>query len=68
MANIAVGNGQAEAQEVCGYGPIWLKREGPWVLVQVECDGEWITVIKEHIDGNFSHCVEPQGIVEALEL
>ena len=57
---------QEHAQKATGYGPIWLRREGDYVIVEVEHAGEWIEVIREHIDGNFSHCVEPIGIQEAI--
>lgn len=50
----------------CGYGSIHLERTGNHVIVQVESQGKWITVIKEHLDGNFSHTVHPIGILEEI--
>lgn len=41
---------------------IWLQREGDDAVVMVERDGRWIEVIREHVDGPFSHIVEPSGI------
>ena len=57
---------QEAAQHATGYGPIWLRREGDYAIVEVEFDGEWVEVIREHIDGNFSHCVHPVGIQEQM--
>jgi hypothetical protein len=39
--------------------PIWLRREGNYVVVLIEVDGEWREIIREHdADGTtpFSHC------------
>ena len=58
---------QRDAALLTGYGPIWLRREGEHVIVEVSLKGEWVPVIKEHIDGNFSHCVEPIGIDEEFQ-
>ena len=41
---------------------VWLVRLGDQAIVRVEIDGRWIDVIEEHIDGSFSHIVEPAGI------
>jgi len=41
---------------------IWLRREGDHAVVLAEVDGEWVEVIREHVDGPFSHIVEPNGI------
>jgi hypothetical protein len=65
---------QKRAQQQIGYGPIWLRRDGDAVIVEVEVpaadpSGEprWVEVIREHIGGCFSHCVEPLGILEQIE-
>lgn len=42
-------------------GAIWLRREGKDVVVLIERDGQWIEVIREFIDCNFSHIVERPG-------
>ena len=55
-----------QAQQITGYGPIWLRRVGHYVIVEVKIDGAWVEVIREHLDGNFSHCVHPIGILERL--
>lgn len=58
---------QREAAKATGYKAIWLRREGDHVVVLVEDSiGEWVEVIREHFDGNFSHIVEPRGIEECL--
>ena len=41
---------------------VWLRREVEHAVVLVERDGRWIEIIREHIDGPFSHIVEPAGI------
>ena len=55
---------QRIAQLLTGYGPIWLKREGDFAIVLVQKgDGkEWVEIIREHVDSNFSHIIEPIGI------
>jgi hypothetical protein len=67
LSNIARGKNQAEAQKHCGYGPITLRREGEFAIVEVECEGEQYEVIREYLDSNFCHTVEPLGILEVLE-
>lgn len=57
---------QDEAQRAIGYGPIWLRRVGDYVIVEVEFDGEWVEVIREQLDGNFSHCIYPIGIQDRM--
>lgn len=44
---------------------IHLVRIGDHVFVKAEIDGRWVTVIKEHVDGAFSHIVEEGGMVKA---
>lgn len=58
---------QDEAQQQTGYGPILLRREGNYAIVEVEIDHKWIEVIRESIDSNFSHCVHPLGILEEVK-
>jgi hypothetical protein len=41
---------------------IHLLRIGDSVIVRVEIDGKWVEVIREQVDGLFSHIVEPSGI------
>jgi hypothetical protein len=65
--NIAQGKGQAEAQSRCGYGPITVRREGGNLVVEVEYKGEAHEVIRESLDSNFCHTVEPLGILGVLE-
>jgi len=45
---------------------IWLVREGDHAVVKVWMpDGTYREVIREHIDGPFSHCVHAGGIAKA---
>lgn len=46
---------------------VHLKRIGDYAIVAVEVDGQWVDVIKEFHDGNFSHIVEPNGIRRCME-
>ncbi len=42
---------------------VWLRREGDYAVVEVWMpDGSYREIIREHIDGNFSHCVHAGGI------
>lgn len=41
---------------------VMLRRVGDHAVVEVEIDGRWVEVIREALDGNFSHIVEPRGI------
>lgn len=45
---------------------IWLRREGDYavVLVETKIDGvsTWVEVMREHIEGAFSHIIEPSGV------
>jgi hypothetical protein len=45
---------------------VHLKRIGDYAYVAVEIDGEWVDVIRERLDSNFSHIVEPGGMLKAL--
>lgn len=45
---------------------IWLLREGDYAVVKVWMpDGSYKEVIREHLDGPFSHCVHAGGIAKA---
>jgi hypothetical protein len=44
---------------------IHLVAEGGDAVVRVEIDGRWVEVIREGLDGPFSHIVEPGGIEQA---
>jgi hypothetical protein len=48
---------------------IWLRKIGDTVQVLAESKGTngkfWFLVIEEQVDGNFSHIVEPTGILNA---
>jgi PP-loop superfamily ATP-utilizing enzyme len=54
---------QDRAKRRTGYGAIALRRHGDYAVVEVEGPyGVWVEVIREHIEDNFSHIVEPRGI------
>ena len=55
-----------ETQRRIGYGHIILVREGDDAVVKIERGGKQIEVIREGLDGNFSHCVSPIGIESAI--
>ena len=57
---------QRAAAKIVGYGPIMLRREGDYAIVEIEFNGKWREVIREFVDSNFSHIVEPLGIQEAI--
>lgn len=48
------------------YPALWLIREGDYIYVRMEINKEWITLIREHYDGPFSHIIESLGIKEKL--
>lgn len=58
---------QKAAQKKTGYGAIHLNRSGNHVTVSVEIEGKWFVVIREAWDSNFSHIVEPVGILDATK-
>ena len=45
-----------------GIEGLWLIRLGTDAVVRVEIDGTWMEVVRESLDGEFSHIVEPNGI------
>lgn len=45
---------------------IWIRRRGGKVQLLAEVEGEWRLLAEEPYDDNFSHIVEPGGIVNAL--
>ena len=49
-------------QEPITVSGIQLVRIGDYAIVNVEVDGKWVEVIREHVEGSFSHIVEPSGI------
>lgn len=57
---------QKLAARLTGYGAIALRRSGDYAIVEVERDGQWVEVIREHVESNFSHIVEPLGIEGCL--
>ena len=57
----------AKAVEKTGYGDILLVREGDYAIVKVMSGETWVEVMREALDGYFSHCVTSIGIDEAIE-
>ena len=46
-------------QEPITVSGIQLVRIGDYAVVNVELNGKWVEVIREHVEGSFSHIVEP---------
>ena len=46
---------------------IHLVRIGDYVYVKAEIEGRWVTVIREHADGSFSHIVEEGGMQKIVD-
>lgn len=58
---------QRQAQLLTGYGAIALRRVDNDAVVEIETiPGHWITIIRESLDSNFSHIIEPIGIEEEM--
>ena len=45
-----------------GYGSIALRREGEYVVVEIERNGTWYPVIRELVSGDFSSTIRPMDI------
>ena len=44
---------------------VWLRAEGEYAVVLVErSDGKWYEVIREKMDGPFSHICEASGLIK----
>ena len=56
----------AKAQEMTGYGDIQLVREGDYAVVKIEHNGQFVEVMRERLDGQFSHFVTPIGILDEV--
>lgn len=54
--------------KICITG-VWLRRIGNKAQVLLESEGEygkrWFLVVEEGLDGQFSHIVEPAGILNS---
>jgi len=46
---------------------IQLVSIGDYALVKAEIEGRWVTLIKEHVDGAFSHIIEADGIQRIID-
>jgi hypothetical protein len=46
---------------------IHLIRKGNDTVVLIEQNGNWVEVIREPFDGNFSHIIEKSGIEKAIK-
>lgn len=53
-------------QKPISISAIHLKRIGDYAYISVQINGEWVNVIRERYDSNFSHIVEPGGMLKAL--
>lgn len=47
---------------------IWLRREGDYAVVLAEdSQGKTVELIREHVDGPFSHNISEHGIASRFE-
>ena len=51
--------------QTIGIDGVWLHRSGEYAEVLIERHGRWVCIVRERCDGNFSHIVEPAGIITA---
>ena len=62
---------QQEAALLTGYGPIHLRRLGDFAIVEVYHESTnftgWVEVIREPLDAQFGHIVEPLGIESSIQ-
>lgn len=58
---------QKLAQLQYGYGAITLRREAEQTIVEIEFNGKIYTIIKEELDSNFCHTVEPLEIASVIK-
>lgn len=49
------------------YNALHLRAEGEFVLLEMEINKEWVTLIKERLDSPFSHIIEGLGIENAIK-
>ena len=51
-----------------GYRGVWLMRQGDQAIVLVEtAEREWVEIIREQLDGQFSHAITSLGIECAID-
>jgi hypothetical protein len=62
MAAQLARTNQRRVRDAISISGIFLRREGEHAVVEVEVDGRWVEICREHMDGSFSHIVEPVGI------
>lgn len=55
-------------KKIINISAIKLERCGNYTDVLIEIDGEFVRVIRELYDNNFSHIVEASGIEEAIKI
>jgi hypothetical protein len=53
-----------ENRNVEKTGAIKLRAENGYAIVEMEADGRWVELIREHMSGPFHHIIEPSGIRE----
>lgn len=70
LADVAISFARDEVKmkNTVPISGVHLVKIGEYVIVNVEIDGKWIEVIKEHESGSFSHICEPAGIRRRQEL
>lgn len=48
------------------FNALHLRRRDPHVILEIEIDGKWHEIIRERLDSNFGHIIEPSGIAAAI--
>jgi hypothetical protein len=56
----------AETEKRIGWRDIGLVRDGDYAVVMIEHEGRRIEIIRELLDGNFSHWISALGIEDAI--
>lgn len=57
-----------QAALLTGYGEMWLRRDGKYVVFSVRhpFTQEWVELIREFHDDNFDHAISPLGVEQEM--
>jgi hypothetical protein len=66
MMKIAENVARRVGQQTVSVSGLWLRKMGDHaeMLAENPATGEWVLLMSEQIDGNFSHIYEPTGIAD----
>jgi hypothetical protein len=59
---LRAGEANRMPQTPVAISGIWLRREGNFAVMLIERDGRWFEIVREPLDSQFSHIIEPNGI------